>query len=74
MAVRRGRRYSARPDHRDIYLEQQQTEKIETEVKNVDRIRITGCTLAVQGGLLGGHKSAPVRHKHMLSPLLSAPH
>jgi hypothetical protein len=23
--------------------------------------------LAVQGGILGGHKSAPVSHKHMLS-------
>ena len=25
------------------------------------------CTLAVQGGILGGHKSAPVSHKHMPS-------
>jgi len=25
------------------------------------------CTLAVQGGILGGHKSAPLSHKHMLS-------
>ncbi len=25
------------------------------------------CTLAVQGGILGGDKSAPVSHKHMLS-------
>jgi hypothetical protein len=30
--------------------------------------------LAVQGGLLGGHKSAPVNHKHMLSqPSFSSP-
>jgi hypothetical protein len=58
------------PKHRDTYLEQQETEKIETEVRDVDRILITEvCTcLAVQGGMLGGHKSAPVSHKHMLSP------
>jgi hypothetical protein len=31
-------------------------------------------TLAVQGGILGGHKSAPVSHKHMLSfPSFSSP-
>jgi hypothetical protein len=30
--------------------------------------------LAVQGGILGGHKSAPVCHKHMLSqPSFSPP-
>ncbi len=52
--------------HRDTYLEQQETEKIETEVRHVDRILIK-CMLAVQGGILGGHKSAPVSHKHMLS-------
>jgi hypothetical protein len=34
--------------HRDTFLEQQQTEKIETEVRDVDRIRIT-CTLASRG-------------------------
>ncbi len=28
-------------NHRDTYLEQQQTDKIETEVRDVDRIRIT---------------------------------
>jgi hypothetical protein len=55
--------------HRGTYLEQQQTEKIETEVRDADRIRTTlKCTLAVLGGILGGYKSAPVRHKHMLSP------
>jgi hypothetical protein len=43
-------------------LEYQQTEKIETELKDV------------QGGILGGHKSAPVSHKHMLSqPSFSSP-
>ncbi len=32
------------------------------------------CTLAVQGGILGGHMSAPVSHKHMLSqPSFSCP-
>ncbi len=45
-------------------LEYQQTEKIETELKDVESGK---CTLAVQGGILGGHKSAPVSHKHMLS-------
>jgi hypothetical protein len=30
--------------------------------------------LAIQGGILGGHKSAPVSHKHMLShPSFSSP-
>jgi hypothetical protein len=28
-------------NHRDRYLEQQQTEKIETEVRDINRIRIT---------------------------------
>ncbi len=32
---------ASRYNHRDTYLEQQQTEKIETEVKDVVRIRIT---------------------------------
>ncbi len=32
------------------------------------------CTLAVQGGIRGCHKSAPVSHKHMLShPSFSSP-
>jgi hypothetical protein len=48
-------------DLRDTYLEQQKTVKLETEVSNVDRTRMGKCTHAVQGGLLGGHKSAPVR-------------
>ncbi len=53
--------------HRDTYLEQLQTVKLETEMRDVDRIRMKKmCTHAVQGGLLGGHKSAPVRQKHML--------
>ncbi len=52
-------------------LEQQQTEKIETEMKDVDDsigYESWKCTQAVQGGILGGHKSSPVRHKFMLSP------
>jgi len=28
---------------------------------------------AVQGGLLGGHKSAPVRQNHLLTPSLQLP-
>jgi hypothetical protein len=55
--------------HRDTYLEQQQTEKIETEVRDVYGRRITKDTLAVQGSRLGGHMGVPVRHKHMLYPL-----
>jgi hypothetical protein len=52
------------------YLEQQQTEKIATEVRDVDRIRITErvCLLsrvAFLGGGGGGQKSAPVRKKQM---------
>ncbi len=57
-------------------LEYQQTEKIETEQEDVDRIGYESgkCTLDVQGGILGGHKSAPVSHKHMLSqPSFSSP-
>ncbi len=55
--------------HRDRYLEQQTTEKIETEARDVDRIEYcTKCTHAVQGGLLGGHKSTPVQHKLILFP------
>ena len=48
-------------------LEYQQTEKTETELKDVIGYESGKCTLAVQGGILGGHKSAPVSHKHMLS-------
>jgi hypothetical protein len=38
-----GRRQESGPasNHRNIYLEQQQTEKSETEVRDVDRIQIT---------------------------------
>jgi hypothetical protein len=56
--------------HRDRKIDQQQTEKIETEVKDVDRIRITKVYVHILSrvGLLGAYKGAPVRHKHMLSP------
>jgi hypothetical protein len=56
--------------HRDSYLEQQQTENIENEVRDVDRIQIRKVYLAVQCGLsaFGGHKSTLVRHKYMLIP------
>jgi hypothetical protein len=52
--------------HRDTYLEQQKTEKIETEVRDVDRIIVT--EFYVQGGILGGNKSPKVINKHMLPP------
>jgi hypothetical protein len=61
------------PGHRDTYLEQRQTEKLETETRDVERIQITkvyACCVGWPsgGGGGGGHKSAPVRHKHMLYP------
>jgi hypothetical protein len=40
--------------HRYRYLEQHQIEKIETEMKDVDRIQIIKEYDHVQGGLLGG--------------------
>ncbi len=61
-------------NNRNRHLEQQETEKIEFEVRDVDRIRITKCTNAAQGGLLGGHKSTQVKHKQILSPQPAAPH
>jgi hypothetical protein len=39
-------------NHRDTYLEQQQTEKIETEVRDVDRIRITKVSLVAFWGVI----------------------
>jgi hypothetical protein len=32
------------------------------------------CTQAVHGVLLAGHKSTPVKHKHIYSPHPAAPH
>ncbi len=58
-------------------LEQQQTEKIETEMKDVYRIRIRKVYTSCPGWASGGHKSSPVRHKYMLystdfsSPLIN---
>ncbi len=43
-----------RCSHRDTYLEQQQTEKIETEVRDVDRIRITKVYACCLGWPSGG--------------------
>jgi hypothetical protein len=54
--------------HRDRYLEQQQTEKIETEVRDVDRIRCTKVYAYCPGLPSGGCKSTPVKHKHILLP------
>ncbi len=55
-------------------LEYQQTEKIETELEDVDRIRIRKVYACCPGWHSGGHKSAPVSHKHMLSqPSFSSP-
>ncbi len=63
---------SVRCNHRDTYLEQQQTEKIETEVRDVDKRWIRKVYACCPGWHSGGHKSAPVRHKHMLSAFRSA--
>ncbi len=55
-------------------LEYQQTEKIETELKDVDRIRIRKVYACCPGWHCGSHKSGPVSHKHMLSqPSFSSP-
>ncbi len=56
--------------HRDRHLEQQETEKIESEVRDVYRIRSMRCVMyaSAQGGLLGGHKSTPVKHNQILFP------
>jgi hypothetical protein len=40
--------------HRDTYLEQQETEKIETEVRDVDRILITEVCCQCPGWHAGG--------------------
>jgi hypothetical protein len=63
-------------NHRDTYLEQRQTEKSETEVRDVDGIQITKvypCCPGWPSG--GGNKSAPDRYKHMLLllPAFSSP-
>jgi hypothetical protein len=57
-----------RAHHRDRYLEQQQTEKIESELRVGDRIRITKVYASCPGWPSGGHKSPPVKHKHVLFP------
>ncbi len=58
--------------YRDIYLEQQKTEKIETEMKDVDRIQIRKVYACCPGWHSG--KSPPVSHKYMLShPSFSSP-
>jgi hypothetical protein len=54
-------------------LEQQQTEKTETEMKDVNRIPIRKVYACCPGCILGGYKSTPVSHKHPPPPL-SAPH
>ncbi len=59
--------------HRDRYLEKQQTEKIEIEVRDVDSNQESVRMLS-RVAFWGGYKSAPFRHKHMLSPQPSAPH
>jgi hypothetical protein len=46
--------YSSTVNHRDTYLEQQETEKIETEVRDVDRRRITKVYACCQGWPSGG--------------------
>ncbi len=50
---RTGLEYPVPPIEIDT-LEYQQTEKIETELKDVDRIRIRKCTPAVQGAWHSG--------------------
>jgi hypothetical protein len=47
----------------DTLEQQQQTEKIETEVKDVKGYESRKSTHPVQGWPSGGHKSAPFRYK-----------
>jgi hypothetical protein len=50
------------PDHRDTYLEQRHTEKLETEVRDVNiGYDPRKCMHAVQGGLLGGGGEGVIR-------------
>ncbi len=51
-------------------VKQQQTEKIETEVRDVEMIRITKVYACCPGWTSGDHKSTPVKqkHKHILFP------
>ncbi len=65
-----------RSSHRDRYLELRNSRQRmltfswETSIGCVSR----KCTQAVQGGFLGGHKSTPVKHKHMpFPPACSSP-
>jgi hypothetical protein len=62
--------YSSSTDHRDAYLEQRQTEKLETGVRDVDKIRITKVYACFIGWHSGGHSNAPVRRKHAINPSL----
>jgi hypothetical protein len=62
-------------DHRNTYLEQQ---KLETKVRDVDRIRITKVSVCCPGwpegeGGGGGYKSAPIRHKQCICHLPQPP-
>ncbi len=43
-------------------------------MQDVNRIWLRKCAQAVQIGLSGGHKSTPVKHKHMLFPQPAAYH
>ncbi len=63
-------------NHWDRHLEQQETEKIESEVREVLGYESRNVyTHAAQGGLLGVQKSTPVKHKQMyFSPQPAAPH
>jgi hypothetical protein len=54
-------------NHRDRYLEQQQTEKIETKVSDVYRIRIIeSVRMLSRVAFWGGHKSIPVKHNKLV--------
>jgi hypothetical protein len=55
-------------NHRDRYTRVTADREIETEVRDVDRIRIRKVYASCPGRHLGGNKSSPVRHKYMLYP------
>ncbi len=63
-------------DHRDRYprVTADRTEKIETEMRDVDRIRIRKVYASFPGWHSGGgHKGSPVRQKYLLSAEFSSP-
>jgi hypothetical protein len=61
-------------NHRDRYLENSRQRKLKLRWDTSIGYKSWKLTHACQGGLLGGHKRAPVRHnKHAIPPACSSP-